>query len=276
MNIALGDSGYYERFTYPAGETQVRLTETGVAEVSTADTINITARIRSGDDIMALALLRDAIRDVTLAPVHLTLPYLPYSRADRRFTRGDCAGLLTFGDQIDSIGFSTVTTWDAHNPMAASGCISGFKDLGAIPTVIGVIGKVSKNGVITVLYPDKGAADRYVLPPEIACNTASIKVTVLKCEKQRDPATGKFLGFTVPEVFPAGPVLIVDDICDGGGTFLGIADAIAHHNLDLSLYVTHGIFSKGVGELLKRFTEIFSTDSFPARDGVSLVTFHAR
>lgn len=125
---------------------------------------------------------------------------------------------------------------------------------------------------MTVLYPDKGAADRYVLPAEIACNTASIKVTVLKCEKKRDQATGKFLGFTVPEEFPGGPVLIVDDICDGGGTFTGIADAIAHHGLDLNLYVTHGIFSKGTEELFKRFSRIFSTNSFSIPEGVQKVS----
>lgn len=57
-------------------------------------------------------------------------------------------------------------------------------------------------------------------------------------------------------------ILIVDDICDGGATFLKIAKELP--NTNLYLYVTHGIFSKGLGDLSRYFIKIFSTDSFPS------------
>jgi len=55
----------------------------------------------------------------------------------------------------------------------------------------------------------------------------------------------------------------VDDICDGGGTFIGLAKALKQKNAgNLYLAVSHGIFSKGFNELNKHFTKIFTTDSF--------------
>jgi ribose-phosphate pyrophosphokinase len=61
--------------------------------------------------------------------------------------------------------------------------------------------------------------------------------------------------------------LIVDDICDGGGTFIGLAKELKKHNAgNLYLSVSHGIFSKGLKELNQYFTNIFTTDSFKTID----------
>ena len=58
-------------------------------------------------------------------------------------------------------------------------------------------------------------------------------------------------------------ILIVDDICDGGRTFIGLAEELKKKNAgDLYLFVTHGIFSQGFSELKKHFKKIFSTNSF--------------
>lgn len=102
-----------------------------------------------------------------------------------------------------------------------------------------------------ILLPDKGSLTRY--------NLEDFGVPVLHATKHRDPETGRLSQFTVPALMPR--VLIVDDICDGGGTFLGLADAIDFRT-ELYLYVTHGIFSKGVHELYKRFKAIYTTRSF--------------
>jgi len=57
--------------------------------------------------------------------------------------------------------------------------------------------------------------------------------------------------------------LIVDDICDGGGTFIGLGEAIKKINpsAKLELFVTHGFFTKGLDKLLKLYDTIYTTDS---------------
>jgi ribose-phosphate pyrophosphokinase len=61
-------------------------------------------------------------------------------------------------------------------------------------------------------------------------------------------------------------VVVVDDICDGGGTFLGVAAAMrARYGgaLQLHLFTSHGIYSKGAHVLLESaYQTIGSTDSF--------------
>jgi len=61
--------------------------------------------------------------------------------------------------------------------------------------------------------------------------------------------------------------LIVDDICDGGGTFLGLGEELKKKNAGpLFLAISHGIFSKGFDELVKVYEQIFTTDSFRTID----------
>lgn len=62
--------------------------------------------------------------------------------------------------------------------------------------------------------------------------------------------------------------IIIDDICDGGATFLNIAKEIRNNHFkslyDIKIYliVTHGIFSKGFDELSKYFDGIYCTNSY--------------
>ncbi|HCW17254.1 MAG TPA: phosphoribosylpyrophosphate synthetase, partial [Achromobacter sp.] len=67
---------------------------------------------------------------------------------------------------------------------------------------------------------------------------------------------------------PAQPVLVVDDICDGGRTFLELASALRDTTRQpVYLYVTHGIFSKGLGELNARYAGIFTAYDWTGAEG---------
>jgi ribose-phosphate pyrophosphokinase len=54
--------------------------------------------------------------------------------------------------------------------------------------------------------------------------------------------------------------LVVDDICDGGGTFLGLRSVVPEET-KLGLYVTHGLFTAGTEKLAAAFDQILCTDS---------------
>jgi ribose-phosphate pyrophosphokinase len=58
--------------------------------------------------------------------------------------------------------------------------------------------------------------------------------------------------------------LIVDDICDGGRTFIELAKVLRPLTSgQVKLYVTHGIFSAGF-EALAGLDRIFVANPFPA------------
>lgn len=265
-------SQMYDQFRYPAGEWQVRLKPEIEAMVHQDSVIRVIARINTPEDIIKLALLRSTIapkRHIFGAPyVQLVLPYLPYCRADRRFVPGDCAGLEVFGSLISSMDWDDVFTLDAHNHEAAASAIPHLidrKPTTFIHRAIKDFADSQKTDRLSILFPDEGARKRYHIPSEIACNAASVKLLeVFHCHKRRDPATGKLDGFEVPRL-PERPALLIDDICDGGGSFIGIASKIAEQERQappLGLYVSHGIFSKGIEALLDYFGHIYTTNSF--------------
>lgn len=68
--------------------------------------------------------------------------------------------------------------------------------------------------------------------------------------------TGKILGTHVHATDLSGlTAVITDDICDGGATFIGIAKELRRLNCHkVVLYVTHGIFSKGIEVLMDCLT----------------------
>lgn len=262
--INLSDSSLiYEHFNYPAGETQVRIIPSEVEAVRNAEEIRVSARLRTPSAIIKLALLTNAIRGLNdTAFRRLILPYLPYGRADRRFRDGDCFGLQTFAQIINGLMYDHVLTLDAHSEIA-NRCIAKLTDVSPIEIIELAIRRIKAKGVLTILYPDEGAVNRYNLPAEVPGSDGEVKLQVLHCAKKRDPQTGKLSGFKVPRMseFASQDVLIVDDICDGGGTFIGIADTLGGYDLKLRLYVTHGIFSNGLIELKKRFAGIYTSDS---------------
>lgn len=254
LSINVNDATYVESFIYPAGEAQVRLTEQAIRELATVDEIHVVASdIQSGNDIMKLALLTDAIYHEPMARGSknvLIMPYLPYGRADRRFKQGDCFGLKVFGRIIDELAYDKVVTFDVHSAVTNK-YIANLVNVSPLPLIEAALSELPKDTIL--LAPDKGAAERWDLK--------SLNKPIMYGEKQRDQVTGKLLGFDVPAIPKDSNVLIVDDICDGGRTFVGIS-RIINNPQKTFLYVSHGIFSNGFGELNTWFEKIYTTDSF--------------
>lgn len=69
------------------------------------------------------------------------------------------------------------------------------------------------------------------------------------------------------------PLVIIDDLCDGGATFIEGAKILKDifPNRKLILRVYHGIFSKGFDELLNYFDKIYTTNSFREIDHKNVI-----
>lgn len=195
------------------------------------------------------------------APV-LVAPYLPSARGDHDPTDdARVAARLTA-----ATGVAHIVTVDPHSPVWADEARRG----GAAVTVIGAVdlvgcGAAHHPGWAGVVAPDKGARDR-------AGQVASrLGVPLYVAGKQRNPANGKLSGFVAPEGLPErGRLLVIDDICDGGGTFAGLADVIraSRPNLALHLWVSHGCFTGRWRDNLAGYASVTSTDSRATPDGV--------
>ena len=116
---------------------------------------------------------------------------------------------------------------------------------------------------ILLISPDGGALKKIYKVSEFLGG-----ISVIECSKKRNVKNGQLEGFRVYEDDLQGKdCLIVDDICDGGGTFIGLSKELKKYNTgNLYLAVSHGVFSKGLEELNQYFTKIFTADSFKTID----------
>ena len=239
-----------EGFSFPGGERHIN-----VGQIGEALTFRVESKIRSSDDLMDTMLICDALyRKAPHIPITLCLPYLPYARQDRVCASGDPFSLNVISRMLNSLSVQQVVTFDPHNIRECAKSINAFRVIPNTQFVEDIIDEVRPDFLIC---PDAGARFKYAKIWEMLPTTF--------CRKNRDPLTGKLSGFSLdknsfmPNRYSRG--LVVDDICDGGGTFLGIAD-LFEGKVDLHLTVSHGIFSKGLRDLFSKFSTIHTTDSF--------------
>jgi ribose-phosphate pyrophosphokinase len=121
-----------------------------------------------------------------------------------------------------------------------------------------------RSGVAGIIAPDEGAVAR----ASDFRNTFYPGKPVIICSKKRDFASGKFLGYEMPPLPGTGHYIVVDDICDGGGTFNLLALEFVKdpsgraQATSLELFVSHGIFSKGLSAISPLYERITTTDSW--------------
>ena len=220
----------------------------------------VSSRLATGTDIMQLMLCIDALGHlgVPAGSVHVVLPYIPYARQDRVCDAGESFSLRVFSKLLNSLGLGKVTMVDAHSDVA--------------PALIDNSVNVSNCAYVRQALEDIGGTDVLIVSPDSGANKKVHKLvkdlgtgnTVIACDKERDPATGALSGFQVfADDLGGRDCLIVDDICDGGRTFIGVATELRKKNAgDIYLFVTHGIFSAGFTDLSIIFKKVYCTDSF--------------
>lgn len=220
------------------------------------------AAMRDMNDFMLLAQLVDAVRhaaDITVS--HLELAWLPWARQDRHMVPGDSFALKVFANLLNTLNFNKVFVLDPHSDAAAAAinnCVVIAQEscLMQSETLRRAIG----NHELMLVAPDAGALKKI---HNVAKASGAQEYAILT--KERDVATGNLTGFALVAGDVAGKdLLIVDDLCDAGGTFIGSAQVLRDAGArSVSLYVTHGVFSKGVENLLNNGIDaIYTTTSF--------------
>ena len=248
----------FEKFNFPAGEVHVRLKDMP----EKIERVYFTANNTSSDDIMSLLLLTNAFRSIQPnIKIDLCIPYCPYSRQDRVINRGEPNSLKMFSEIINSQNYNTVTTWDVHSPVACS-LINNLFVVQQYHWVGRVLSKYyhsQKPSNIFLVSPDMGATNKTT-----ECSKILKIKNIIQAHKSRNSETGKIEKTIIIDEkdFYEGHLLVVDDICDGGRTFIELGKLLEPKCYSLSLYVTHGIFSQGIEELLKYYTVIFTANKF--------------
>ena len=229
-------------FKFPAGEVHIR-------DFDVSDITQVIFNWR-GDhtDFAVLTSLYTLISP----DIFLLVPYFPASRADRTIGN-ESSGKYSYANLLTSATY-LVLTWDIHSTQSLS-----YPWLRNVPRMQQYLTSYNFPDNSVLLAPDEGSISR------VAAISIATGIPYVHATKNRDYATGQLLSNSVPAVLgDYDHIFVIDDICDGGGTFLLLADSIRkqHITSDLHLFVTHGIFSKGKSTLESNYSTVFALNDW--------------
>lgn len=217
----------FEITKFPDGTSQVwKITP----EPSRTDCFTVTWMFEDEAEYVHVLQMGALLADNTTAP-ELYAPFLPYGRQDKPVSnRLSFAGVPLMWALREL--YSEIRTFDGHSdafPVHSDDPEDFFKSVFQHDAVC---------------YPDKGALMRY---HHFMISNAPNHVFF---EKVRNQETGEITGLEMHGSnvggVKGGRILIVDDVADGGMTFIKTAQALYHHGAkEVDLAVSHGIFSKG-------------------------------
>lgn len=255
----------FKEYRFPDGQNQI------VIESLKSKVVTIYSRLNTFIHLEKIICATKSLKELGVKEIHLYIPYFLGSRSDRKFEEGSNNYLKdVICPIINSLKFNSVTVLDPHSDVLEA-CLDNFKKIDNTLLV---------DDTISTLYGDENVKwDEFILiSPDAGANKKIFKVAeqigytgdIITCSKSRDE-NGRLSRVEIPfsdeAINNQKDFIIIDDICDGGATFINIAKKIQSYKNKrntgkIYLIVTHGIFSKGFKELNKYFDGIYCTNSY--------------
>ncbi len=251
---------------FPDGQQSVTL-EMGMDHLTAKHSghVRICSRLNTFRDLELIICATAALRNTGIQSLSLYTPYFMGARSDRRFTEGDANYLKqVICPIINAQKFDAVIVLDPHSDVLEA-CLDNFEKVDNHSIVKYALTDIdNKNGAqdrIVLVSPDAGAYKKIF---DVAQKFDIRKI--ITATKVRDIKTGKILHTEIPVLDQHEDLkyVIVDDICDGGRTFIELAKAIhdSRPTAEVYLVVTHGIFSNSFYELSKHIKKVYSSNSY--------------
>lgn len=252
-----------DEFNFPDGQPHIKVTNFDKF---------VTCRIASSDDLVKVCMLLYIYRREQKS-IDLTILYMMGERMDRAISSNEPNSCEVICDMLNSqiatfkevscAAKISITLLSPHSEVAPS-CLglgskrpkdemlteSVFYDM-AIKNFLLFTG-VSQQEIeyrqskFSIVLPDKGALARISETPIMRWWPDANLVVM---EKVREITTGKITGIKIASGELSSLCIILDDLCDGGATFVGASKELrvscSSGDKKIGLAVVKGVFSKG-------------------------------
>ena len=246
---------------FPDGEHYIKIE----GDLKNQDVIIIqTTSYPQNDNLFDLFLIIESLIQLDPRSISVIIPYLAYSRQDKRFLEGESLSSKLISQIIENISENKAKffiTFDIH-----SGNIKNFFkkfqfiNVSAIPLIANYLKKYDLMNPV-VIAPDKGALDKAKELGDL------LNTSFTHLEKKRSKTTGE-IETTVKDLSVEGKdVVFIDDIISTGGTMIkGINMAISQGARDVYVACTHPVLiNNAKNKIIKAGAkEIIGTDSIPS------------
>jgi len=209
------------------------------------------------DHIMELLLMLDTLKRCDVNSVTVVLPYLAYSRQDKKVKSRVPISARIIADVIQLGNVNRIVTVDLHSSQ-----IQGFYNI-PVDNLYGsmiLMEYIDKSDDLMIISPDAGGMERAKhWATKLNCEMAS-------CYKHRSNPN------EIGEMRVIGDVkgkkcVIVDDMIDTGGTLCKAAEVLTTHGAkNVEIFATHGVLSgKAIHKINdSHISKVTITDTIPA------------
>lgn len=232
---------------YP--DTQVSAT---IPEIDPEGIYTIKSRFSSYQDLFKILALNQVLKDARVKSRMLFCPYILASRSDRKFKSGQSFDLKLVTEILNGCEFDEIKILDPHSDV--------------LPALLDKCKIISaKDGFLSwILYDKFDWEDKVLISPDAGAYKKIfevqkwLKIPLITGSKSHD---GDDLVTEFAGDISGKDCVIIDDICDGGRTFVQLGKQLKDLGANtVTLMATHGIFSKGIE--LENIDKIFTTNSF--------------
>jgi ribose-phosphate pyrophosphokinase len=212
------------------------------------------------DNLMELLLMIDAARRASAAKIVAVIPYYGYARQDRKDKPRVAIGSKLVANMLVAAGADRVITMDLHAPQ-----IQGYFDIPVdhldssavfIPYIT-----LLKLENLTFAAPDVGSTNRV---REIA---SYFEAEMVICDKHRKRAN-EIASMVVIGDVTGKDIVIIDDICDTGGTLAKSAALLKEKGArSVRALITHPVLSGNAYENIENsvLEELMVCDTIPLK-----------
>ncbi|MGA1342740.1 MAG: ribose-phosphate pyrophosphokinase [Hyphomonas sp.] len=219
----------------------------------------------ANDNLMQLLIMMDALRRASARRITAVIPYFGYARQDRKTDGRTPISAKLVANLISASGADRVLTVDLH-----AGQIQGFFDIPTDnlfggPVMIDDIKERFGKDKIVMVSPDVGG----VVRARALANKLNADLAIVD---KRRPEAGKSEVMNIIGEVSGARCIMLDDICDSGGTLANAAAALKEQGaVSVSAYVTHGVLSGNAVQRIEKsvLDELVMTDTIqPSADAL--------
>lgn len=242
---------------FPGGEIWIKL---DVPEGARSARIN--SRCNNSNDLMRIVMTVDALHKRFVTNIELFIPYFPYSRQDRVCVPGEAFSVEVICKMLECFNLTSIFTYDIHSdvPLKLLDNLYSYRNSKEVKDFVQYLNLPNANYVL--ICPDAGAVNR---TQDLYRQLPGVFNSIVYCSKER--IDGSVTVAPIMDSIIGKTAFVVDDICDGGATFVAIGKRLQEAKVKGAyLFISHGIFSQSTYELSKYYKKIGTTNSIHEDD----------
>src|ERR1700761_2355967 len=255
----------YKSMIFPDGQPHIKINVQQVEALDKKAPLRIFTRLNNANDLLLTLLVKNTLDYLEFEHVELHVSYLLAARMDRVMLDGEPFSLKVVAAILNQGQFKKVLIFDPHSEVSTALIDRSYAVTNHVfvRDALGDYTGSHPGGTPCLVSPDAGALKKiHKLAQFLGIEN------VVECMKERDVRTGALTNFkAMTDGLNGQTCFIIDDICDGGGTFAGTAKMLKEKGAaKVVLIVSHGIFSRG--PVIEHVDAIYTTDSYKQVEGV--------